>query len=226
MPYMQVYFVCICSLYCFCFAFMLFQVAEDEQLHPLTHLWQYHPPAIISSRPDGRLDIQPALLVSFNSLYTNCIWAYVCMDAKELWKSGRSFILAGFTISPWCTLTRETDCDPAPPAQLWPSLWEDSSLTASLVILFHVAFSLTAVCFVVSICRDNGRENRSVCFGVLADRWLFLKGDSVLSPYRQETAASTRRQKTGNFPVVINKMHHSNGWLRYCTTMKYLSVSR
>ena len=54
---------------------------------------------------------------------TNCYRAtIVCLDAKGLWKPGKSFILAGFTLSLPCSApcgteqtTIDTGCDPALP---------------------------------------------------------------------------------------------------------------
>jgi len=75
------------------FCLYSFSVLQLFCFHPVSGWWRLVTTtygstiALPSSRkhPDGRPDIQEALLLPFNSPYTNRFRAFVCMDGKELW---------------------------------------------------------------------------------------------------------------------------------------------
>jgi len=97
--------------------------------------------------PDDCLVIQIVWLLLHNLPWTDCFWAYVCMDAKGYGNpDGVSFWLGLHFLRPaqfFAELvhpTRETSCDPATPAQLCGTSCKHPPSIALLVIFLHGPF--------------------------------------------------------------------------------------
>ena len=140
------------------FFFMLFQGAEGEQPPPSTHQWQHHPSAIIhmivwNGYPTSF--VAAVQLASDKLLLSLLAWmrkGYGNPDGVSFWRLGLHFLCpAQFLEELVHPITSETGCDPALHSQLCRSSCKHPSSTASLVIFFNMAFSLTEICFNVSV---------------------------------------------------------------------------
>ena len=94
----------------------LFQSVEIESRTSLIHLWQYHLP-YSTKHPDGRPDIQAAVLLPFDSSYTNCFERLFARLRNEY---GRCFTWAGFLLRPSSSEPSETRVSQREKT-LWPS---------------------------------------------------------------------------------------------------------
>jgi len=85
----------------------------------------------------------------------------------------------------------ETGFDPAAPMQLCGSSRKHPSLTASFAIQFYIGLFIHVMCFIVSISRDAGHENRAGFSVSPQTQTVYFGNVDVLFPYRQETTTTT-----------------------------------